>query len=73
MIATATPSSSATEDSASPITETCQIGSYPFFRDGRVGANFVIRSVDADDLAACTAELARALAEAGYPTTPGGI
>ena len=53
--------------------DTCQIGSYPFFRDGRVGANFVIRSVDADDLAACTAELARALAEAGYPTTPGGI
>lgn len=53
--------------------DTCQIGSYPFFRDGRVGANFVIRSVDADDLAACAAELARALAEAGYPTTPGGI
>lgn len=53
--------------------DTCQIGSYPFFRDGRVGANFVIRSVDADDLADCAAELARALAEAGYPTTPGGI
>ena len=31
----------------------CQIGSYPFFRDGRVGANFVIRSTDADALAAC--------------------
>ena len=53
--------------------DTCQIGSYPFFREGRVGANFVIRSVDPDDLAACAAELARALAEAGYPTTPGGI
>ena len=24
----------------------CQIGSYPFFREGRVGANFVIRSTD---------------------------
>ena len=53
--------------------DTCQIGSYPFFRDGRVGANFVIRSVDADDLAACAAQLARALTEMGYPTTPGGI
>ena len=31
----------------------CQIGSYPFFRDGRVGANFVIRSVDRDKLDAC--------------------
>jgi hypothetical protein len=27
--------------------EGCQIGSYPFFREGRVGANFVIRSTDA--------------------------
>ena len=27
----------------------CQIGSYPFFRDGEVGANFVIRSTDPDD------------------------
>ena len=25
----------------------CQIGSYPFFREGRVGANFVIRSTEA--------------------------
>ena len=24
----------------------CQIGSYPFFRDGRVGANFVVRTTD---------------------------
>jgi molybdenum cofactor synthesis domain-containing protein len=24
----------------------CQIGSYPFFREGRVGANFVIRSTE---------------------------
>ena len=25
-----------------------QIGSYPFFRDGRTGANFVVRSTDAE-------------------------
>jgi molybdopterin-biosynthesis enzyme MoeA-like protein len=33
----------------------CQIGSYPFFREGRVGANFVIRSTDESALAACEA------------------
>ena len=53
--------------------DTCQIGSYPFFREGRVGANFVIRSVSADDLKACAATLAEGLAAQGYPTTPGGI
>jgi molybdenum cofactor synthesis domain-containing protein len=52
---------------------TCQIGSYPFFREGRVGANFVVRSVNADDLAACSAVLAESLAAAGHPVTPGGI
>ena len=34
-------------------TRHCQIGSYPFWREGRAGANFVIRSTDADELAAC--------------------
>jgi molybdenum cofactor synthesis domain-containing protein len=53
--------------------ETCQIGSYPFFREGRVGANFVIRSTSAEDLAACSATLAEGLATQGYTTTPGGI
>jgi molybdopterin-biosynthesis enzyme MoeA-like protein len=33
----------------------CQIGSYPFFREGRVGANFVIRSTDTAQLEACAA------------------
>ncbi|MCC6942483.1 MAG: competence/damage-inducible protein A, partial [Novosphingobium sp.] len=28
----------------------CQIGSYPFFREGRTGANFVIRSVSDEHL-----------------------
>jgi hypothetical protein len=35
----------------------CQIGSYPFFKEGRVGANFVIRSTDAERLAACEDDL----------------
>lgn len=50
-----------------------QIGSYPFFREGRVGANFVIRSTDAGKLASCVDTLSEGLAEAGYDFTPGGI
>ena len=42
------------------------IGSYPFFRQGRVGANFVIRSTDAATLAACRDALAAALGVAGH-------
>ncbi|HEY0626023.1 MAG TPA: molybdopterin-binding protein [Allosphingosinicella sp.] len=38
--------------------EGCQIGSYPFFREGRVGANFVIRSTDEGALDACCEDLA---------------
>ena len=53
--------------------DTCQIGSYPFFREGRVGANFVVRSVSADDLEACCDDLTAGLAEAGHDCTPGGI
>ncbi|MEO6387424.1 MAG: competence/damage-inducible protein A [Croceibacterium sp.] len=51
----------------------CQIGSYPFFRDGKTGANFVIRSVDAGALASCADTLCEALGEAGIDFTPGGI
>lgn len=51
----------------------CQIGSYPFFREGRTGANFVIRSTDADELKSCVYTLCEALAEAGHDFTPGGI
>ncbi|MXO62608.1 competence/damage-inducible protein A [Qipengyuania oceanensis] len=51
----------------------CQIGSYPFFREGRVGANFVIRSTDREDLDACVAALSSALESAGFATTSGGI
>lgn len=51
----------------------CQIGSYPFFRDGRVGANFVIRSTDADELRSCVDTLCDGLSAAGFDFTPGGI
>jgi molybdenum cofactor synthesis domain-containing protein len=53
--------------------EGCQIGSYPFFREGRVGANFVIRSTDEAALDACAAVLADGLRAAGYAVTDGGI
>jgi molybdenum cofactor synthesis domain-containing protein len=52
---------------------TCQIGSYPFFREGRVGANFVVRSVSAEDLAACCDALGEGLAAQGHAFTRGGI
>jgi molybdopterin-biosynthesis enzyme MoeA-like protein len=49
------------------------IGSYPFFKDGRYGANFVIRSEE-EALARGTAEdLAERLREAGYEPVEGGI
>ena len=53
--------------------ENCQIGSYPFFREGRVGANFVIRSVSEEDLSSCVDTLSDGLATNGYDFTPGGI
>ncbi len=51
----------------------CQIGSYPFFRDGRTGANFVVRSTDPAALAACLADLEQALTDAPVPVVTGGI
>ena len=51
----------------------CQIGSYPFFREGRVGANFVIRSTEQERLDQCAQALAAALGEAGYQAVAGGI
>jgi len=53
--------------------ENCQIGSYPFFRDGKVGANFVVRSTDTGDLKSCVDTLCEALGESGFDFTPGGI
>lgn len=53
--------------------ETCQIGSYPFFRDGKVGANFVVRSTSEEDLRSCVDSLTDGLATHGFDFTPGGI
>lgn len=49
------------------------IGSYPFFRDGRYGANFVIRSEDGELARRTGNELASRLREAGYDPVDGGI
>jgi molybdenum cofactor synthesis domain-containing protein len=49
------------------------IGSYPFTKDGRFGANFVIRSEDAALAERCGDELARGLEAAGYAAVVGGI
>jgi molybdopterin-biosynthesis enzyme MoeA-like protein len=51
----------------------CQIGSYPFFREGRVGANFVIRSTDQGVIDACAADLVAGLGALGRTGVPGGI
>ncbi len=51
----------------------CQIGSYPFFREGKVGANFVVRSTDAVMLNKCLQALKAGLSERGYDSTDGGI
>ncbi|WP_324696236.1 competence/damage-inducible protein A [Novosphingobium aerophilum] len=53
--------------------ESCQIGSYPFWAEGKTGANFVIRSVSADDLAACSRALVEGLEAMGRAAVPGGI
>jgi molybdenum cofactor synthesis domain-containing protein len=49
------------------------IGSYPFFKDGRYGANFVVRSDDAEMARRCGDALAEGLREAGYEPVDGGI
>ena len=49
------------------------IGSYPFFRDGRVGANFVVRSPDPALADACAADLTQALEAEGREVTADGI
>ncbi|MEQ1509108.1 MAG: molybdopterin-binding protein [Sphingopyxis sp.] len=51
----------------------CQIGSYPFFREARVGCNFVIRSTDQRALDSCCAALSAGLALRDYPPIDGGI
>ena len=49
------------------------IGSYPFFKEGRYGANFVIRSEDGELARRTGDELSERLREAGYEPVDGGI
>jgi hypothetical protein len=49
------------------------IGSYPFFKDGRYGANFVIRSEDGELAGRVGDVLADELRAAGYEPVAGGI
>jgi molybdenum cofactor synthesis domain-containing protein len=49
------------------------IGSYPLFREGRVGANFVVRATDAALVDQCIAALTVDLEAGGWPVVPGGI
>ena len=51
----------------------CQIGSYPFFREGRVGANFVIRSTDEQTLNGCRTDLLARLRAAGHEVSTDSI
>jgi molybdenum cofactor synthesis domain-containing protein len=49
------------------------VGSYPFTRDGRFGANFVIRSEDGGLAQETGDDLTRRLREAGFDPVEGGI
>ncbi len=49
------------------------VGSYPFFKHGRVGGNFVMRSEDEELARRVADELTTELEAAGYPVTDGGI
>ena len=49
------------------------IGSYPFFREGKVGANFVIRSTDRATISACAGAIVVGLSAMGREVVPGGI
>ena len=49
------------------------IGSYPFFKEGKVGANFVVRSEDEGLARACADDLGEALRSAGYAVVADGI
>ena len=53
--------------------EGISIGSYPFFKEGRVGSNFVVRSENGDRAKAVAEALAGRLADVGYEPVVGGI
>lgn len=52
--------------------EGIQIGSYPFFRDGKVGADFVVRGTDRATLDACVEDLVTRLEADGRTIVRGG-
>jgi molybdenum cofactor synthesis domain-containing protein len=58
---------------AERVNEGVAIGSYPFFKQGRVGANFVVRSEEEQLARKVAGELEHALASAGYEPVEGGI
>jgi molybdenum cofactor synthesis domain-containing protein len=49
------------------------IGSYPFFKDGTYGANFVVRSDDGELARETGSDLIERLRDAGYEPVEGGI
>ena len=49
------------------------IGSYPFFREGRTGANFVVRATDQALVDACIDDLTARLEAGGWPVVADGI
>ena len=49
------------------------IGSYPFFKEGRYGSNFVIRSADGDLARRTADQLSLRLSEAGFEPVAGGL
>jgi molybdenum cofactor synthesis domain-containing protein len=53
--------------------EGISIGSYPFFKEGRVGSNFVVRAEDEGRAKAVADQLAGKLAEIGFQPVAGGI
>ena len=59
--------------SAEKANEGVSIGSYPFFKQGKVGGNFVVRSEDEALARRVADELSTAMEAAGYPVTDGGI
>ncbi len=50
-----------------------QIGSYPFFNEGKVGANFVVRSIDSVTVDDCIAAIGSGLVSLGYVPVADGI
>jgi len=50
-----------------------QIGSYPFWREGQTGANFVIRSTDPTQLSTVAGALMQALTDAGITPIDGEL